>query len=604
MKMASFSKHPGPKLVPAFRGMPWSIQATMNGDSPLLAILELPVRSAIDLLDGPFSRLLWHTLGYLASMPDTRVYCGRPSTSLGRVVILVQLPGPSAWQDYQASAGLQLLSATLYETPTNRCTSLELPSHLEPGDQLDLISISLGRLVENCTIRQRNVIEDFWKEFKDSLGTDARDVVGGFLEDESAGFVVPDSSPPGKRSAVFEAYDQQTQYFLGVVCRRPGQGQDRSPSNERIQALVSRLLHHDYDVVHNVVQLESIKTFPVMPALPLELTTQSLIHRNVKPRFRKDHGLTFYGENSIDDMYCASYVEGDYIQPRGHYDRLATIYTGSFPGQPSLPLRDETLQPVSTLWLRLRTATVAEKPSSGVQNLSQQRFKEMREHIAQSEDCSKVLWACRAGDPEAVALFIGIVLSPNRYLCGSNTLSVWNTHEAQKVALLSPRWELLTSLFADILASGPVLGLNFEIHVAKDIPSQLDAQMRRGNCLELITFKTFNYPESKYLFHVHYGRYSNTLTNSHGMFYMPHRRGDPGRCIRSGFAGVHANEDKFVEYFALWSWESKEARDQWYRAFHTGMFASYERLGHIVDGLRICSPGGVQSDLLDMWQID
>lgn len=73
-----------------------------------------------------------------------------------------------------------------------------------------------------------------------------------------------------------------------------------------------------------------------------------------------------------------------------------------------------------------------------------------------------------------------------------------------------------------------------------------------------------------------------------------------GQCISAGYAHERLDLREHAAYISLWSWRSIEARERWYSQFHAIVQHNFERLGHIVDEVRLLATGGIHSELLDL----
>ena len=113
--------------------------------------------------------------------------------------------------------------------------------------------------------------------------------------------------------------------------------------------------------------------------------------------------------------------------------------------------------------------------------------------------------------------------------------------------------------------------------------------------LELATYTTQNTPEMRRLLAIHHAKYTTPAEIRN----VRAGAASAGRCISSGFS-LDTLQEASIDYVSLWSWQDDAARDQWYKDFHQGQQASFERLGHIANGLRLISSGGINSVLLEL----
>lgn len=156
-----------PKLLPAHRLLAWNIPATLNDERPVLAILELNTRSGLNLLEpGTLSNnLLRKALEYCSSIPETRVHCGQILDVASSVIILVELPSARAWQDFQASAALDLLIATFESNPTCHCLIWEAPQSFQISGTVELLTVVLDNASDYSRVNRCGQFNKTWAEF-------------------------------------------------------------------------------------------------------------------------------------------------------------------------------------------------------------------------------------------------------------------------------------------------------------------------------------------------------------------------------------------------------------------------------------------------------
>jgi len=156
-----------PKLLPAHRHLAWNISATLNDERPVLAIVELKIRSGLNLLEpGALSNnLLRKALEYCSSLPETRVHCGQIRDQASSVIILVELPSARAWQDFQASAALDPLIATFESNPTCHCLLWTTPQSFQISGTVELFTVHLGTATETLISNRRRQFNQAWAEF-------------------------------------------------------------------------------------------------------------------------------------------------------------------------------------------------------------------------------------------------------------------------------------------------------------------------------------------------------------------------------------------------------------------------------------------------------
>jgi hypothetical protein len=108
--------------------------------------------------------------------------------------------------------------------------------------------------------------------------------------------------------------------------------------------------------------------------------------------------------------------------------------------------------------------------------------------------------------------------------------------------------------------------------------------------IDLITFRTANNPESKRLLQIYAKRYFETAAG----------RNRAGNCVHASFTFESTPSGEHAEYIAMWTWKSLEAREKWYEEFREIVEGNFERLGHVLDGVRIVANGGIAFELLDI----
>lgn len=135
---------------------------------------------------------------------------------------------------------------------------------------------------------------------------------------------------------------------------------------------------------------------------------------------------------------------------------------------------------------------------------------------------------------------------------------------------------------------GPLLQHSFTISNSASLSLPIEKH------LELITFRTPDNYEAKRLLQIHAERYFDTAL----MANVVAGRSSAGKCVKSGFAHKRPEQGGDAVLVSLWSWRSLEAREHWYSQFHAIVQSNYERLGHVVDGVRLVATSGIQSELL------
>lgn len=121
------------------------------------------------------------------------------------------------------------------------------------------------------------------------------------------------------------------------------------------------------------------------------------------------------------------------------------------------------------------------------------------------------------------------------------------------------------------------------------------AYLSLGKQIDFVTFRPPNNAEAKRILQIHASRYFETARLS--------RFTAAGACFNFGYALECSTLGEHAEYIAMWSWQGLDARERWYAEFRSIVENNFERLGHIVDGIRLVATGGISCELLDM-QID
>lgn len=157
-----------PKLLPAYRNLAWNIPATFTDETPLLAILELKTRSNIDLLEHgtPYNNLLQKALEYCHSLPETKIHYGNVRDE-STVIILVELPSASVWQDFNKSAFLDLLRSTFDCNPNVHCLPWRMP--LDISGDVELLTVHFGTAAETFFGNKRFQFGETWGNFSKAV---------------------------------------------------------------------------------------------------------------------------------------------------------------------------------------------------------------------------------------------------------------------------------------------------------------------------------------------------------------------------------------------------------------------------------------------------
>ncbi|KAK4618183.1 hypothetical protein CLAFUW4_12133 [Fulvia fulva] len=217
-----------PKLVPGHRNLAWNIPATLTDERPVLAVVELVIRSGINLQEPgtPLNNLLRKFLEYCSSLPDARVHCGQIRDQTSSVSILVELPSASAWQDSQASAALDFLVATFESNPICNCLLWTTPQTVQISGTVELFTPQLGTAANDYASNEVKQFEQSWTAFSRAIAATGTCKAHGNWVEPYCMVNHFSNSPPGRRAALFTAYDAQRATFLGLLCGEPANRDD------------------------------------------------------------------------------------------------------------------------------------------------------------------------------------------------------------------------------------------------------------------------------------------------------------------------------------------------------------------------------------------
>jgi len=399
-------------------------------------------------------------------------------------------------------------------------------------------------------------------------------------------------TPPGRRAAIFAACDAQPATFLGIVC---GEAANTDASHiavtevaQKFEGSVSRRILVLETGLEQSQDIYTTHTSPAPLASPLNL------FEPVKPVFRRNNGMSLSGEDETwrHNYYAARRTKaGGFPEPRGGYHPLGTINQHSHPPylsddhvvDPSLPM-------VDTLRFTFR-AGVLDAPSNQAEEFSE-RFGRFRQGIEALDYCEAVQWTRRHEAANVVVLFIGNNKCALKLLVKLAVCAVvWRSRENRPedlTAACNPFFQMFDIL--SYVERGPIQQHGFTISTSNLI------SWPRIKHLELITFCTPDNPEAKRLLQILAKRYFDTAL----VVNVVVGRRSAGQCLDSGYAHKRSEQGEHAILVSWWRWRSWEARQHWYSQFHAIVQNNYERLGHIVDGLRLVATGGIDSDLLDL----
>lgn len=582
---------PWPKLLPAYGNLAWNIPATFTDEKPLLAVVVLETRRGINLLEPgtPFNNLLRKALEYCSSLPETRINYGAIRDDPSSVILLVELPSAHAWQDFQASAVLDLLVATFECNPTCYCLLWSPPQSFDVSSGVELLTVQLDAATGASGSNRRRQFDQTWAAFSKAV-TEIGDyhVHGNWVEAYCMANPFWDS-PPGRRDEAFAAYDAQPATFLGVTygdCSNSDALKDAV--SELVQQSEGRVLRRTLDLKHYVALSQDLYAPHSSPGL---LASPLLLFDPVKPAFRRNNGMSYSGEDMTwrSNYYAARKAKAlGFPEPRGgfHPVALANQYTcptyldtGDVADAPS-PM-------VDALCLTFRSGALDATDNQAEQLL--ERFRQFRQDVAALEHCEALHWARKHGEANVVVLFIGKQCALGMMLKPADRAIVWRSRQDRPENLLTVCNPLLqrSGILTD-LECEPLQRQSFAISTSALISLQLVEH------LELITFCTPDNIEAKRLLQIHARRYSDTALVAR----VVAGRGSAGQCINSGYAVQQSGEDAAL--ISMWTWRDLDARERWYSQFHEIVRENFERLGHIVDGVRLVATGGIHFELLDV----
>lgn len=577
-----------PKLLPAHRNLAWNIPATLNHERPVLAIMELKIRSGINLLEpgAPQNNLLRKALEYCSSLAEARVHCGQ-TRDQSSVIMLVELPSARAWQDLETSAALDLLVATFESNPVRNCLIWTTAQSFEISGTLELFTIHLGAGPEAFAYDRCRQFDRTWAAVaKDIAETGKQNAHGSWVEPYCLAYPFL-HSPPGRA-----AFDAQPATFLGIIC---GDSADSEASQIAITKAVQKF---EGSVSRRVLVLEpgldqsqdvyTTHTSRAPLASPLSL------FEPVKPIFRRNNGMDLRGEDMTwrSNYYAARRAKtGGFPEPCGRYHPLGTINQYSCPNYPDHEHVSEDTSPmIDTLSLIFR-AGVLDASSSQAERLSKRFWRQVRREMEELYYyCQAVYWARKHGDANVVVLLIGNKCASGMLVKLANRAVVWRSGQKRPedlLAVLSPF--LQRSGILSLTERGPLQQCSFTLDTGR--PPLPTAQY-----LELITFCTPDNPEARRLLQTHAKRYFYTAL----VVNVTAGRGSAGKCINSRYAHKRSDPGEHAALISLWDWRSLDAREKWYSQFHAIVQNKYEGLGHIVDGVRLVATGGIFSELLEM----
>lgn len=402
-----------PKLLPAYRSLAWNIPADLSDDNPLLAVVELKPRNGIDILapGTVYNDLLRKALEYCSSLSGIRIHCGQIGDE-NSVVILVELPSARTWQDFNASATLELLFATFESNPVSHCLRVPLSQSLEISGNMELLSVHLGTASEvvNYPSHERSQFNQRWAEFSKTVSASGIcNVYGQWVETYCMASPFSDY-PPGRRAAVLAAWDAQPMTFLIILSGISGDSTQR----DHLQTIVSRFAL-DYE------GLMSRRSVDIKPGLeqshdtytPYTTPAQSVyplhLFDPVKPVFRRQNGMSLDGE---DMLWRSLYIHrkartGDLPPgPCGGYHPLGTINQYNYPRYPDEKSKtDVSLRMVDMLCLTFRPGAL--DASDDQPGELSARFRRFRKDVAALDHCEALNWARKHVEANVVLLFIG-----------------------------------------------------------------------------------------------------------------------------------------------------------------------------------------------------
>lgn len=581
-----------PKLLPALDNLAWNIPAILTNEEPVLAVLELKVRSGVNILElgTPSNNLLRKSLEYCSSLSEARVHCGHIRDQPSSVIILVELPSARAWQDFEASAALDLLVATFESNPTCNCLSWKAPGSFQISGTVELLTVHLGTAIEAFASNRSLQFDQAWAAYtSDIAATGNQSVYGNWFKPYC--MAIPFSNSPSRRAAVFAAFDAQPATFLGIVSGDSANNDaSQMAMTEVVQKFEGSMRRRTLILEPWLEQPQDVYTMHTSPA---PIASPMALFEPVKPVFRRHNGMSLSGEDMTwrSNYYAAREAKTPgFPEPRGGYYALGTINQYSCPTYlGSEHVADASLPIIDTLSLAFRAGVLDASDDQAKQLL--ERFRQLRQDLRALDHCDAFHWARRHGDASVVVFLLGKMCPPIMLVKLVNRAAVWRSRQNRPEDLLGVCGSLLRR---SGLSSHIERGLLHEQSFTVSTDALIG--LLTVEHLELITLCTPNNPEAKRLLEIHAKRYFDTAL----VVNVVAGRRSAGRCISSGYADKRSDHAALV---SLWSWNSVEAREHWYSQFHVVVQNNYERLGHIVDGVRLVATGGIHSDVLNVKMI-
>lgn len=433
-----------PKLLPAYQNLAWNIPAIFTDEIPLLAVMELKTRKGIDILEKGtlYNALFRKAMEYCSSLPGIKIHYGRhrdgpvhkeetldeftPAVRDGSksIIILLELPSVSIWQDFNKTAFLDLLCPMFEGNPV--CWYLDWkwtpPENFQISSDVELLIVDVG-----TADGIRNPIRRQCREAWDKLSTSVRaagkyDVHGDWIQHYCMAHPFSDN-PPGRRAEVHEAWDEQRELFLGMLCHVSNGSE---ASDDDIETLVSEFVQDDQG---HVVTRRSLKlklwqedqiqdAYTSSTPLP-QLASPLFLTEAFEPIFRRENGMGISATLLGEDMTWRSKyhaprpkVPGP-TEPRGGYHPTGSINQYSCPLYPDpgpmYPENQPTLDPepriVDLLWLTFMPGTLV-NPYNETEGPGS-RFTRFRKDLHGLERCEALYWARKHEEQHVVVLFIG-----------------------------------------------------------------------------------------------------------------------------------------------------------------------------------------------------